>query len=231
MNSYLRTGQRGGTAADNQSIKSDGDNDLQNDRNNDCDMQVAGEEIEGKQPTEATESSALAECKMITSNQPKVPIDIDNVLDIIEKAENGPKTNATTSCSTVSDGGSEQKSDTGLCSNKKSSNESNKRGLVAGPDPTKPLQPKAKLLRKQRKAEKQQAKANAMSTDATATAAPVSEKTPKNIQKDLKSLIDEIPTDGAHVLKVLQIATVFCLQIIIETFSFTFLSPSLQVSI
>lgn len=200
MNSYLRTGQRGG-GGDNRSIKSDGDNDGQNDRNNDCDMKMDAEEKEEKQPTEATESSALAECKMITSNQPKVPIDIDNVLDIIEKAENGPKTNATTSSSLVN-AGSAQKSDTGLSSNKKSNNESNKRGLVAGPDPTKPLQPKAKLLRKQRKAEKQQAKANAMSTDASVAVASISEKAPKNIQKDLKSLIDEIPTDGAHKLKV-----------------------------
>lgn len=213
MNSYLRTGQRGsGGGGDNRSIKSDGDNDVQNDRNNDFDMKVDADEKEEKQPTEATESSALAECKMITSNQPKIPIDIDNVLDIIEKAENGPKINATTSSSSVHEAGSVQKSDTGMCSNKKSSIESNKRGLVAGPDPTKPLQPKAKLLRKQRKAEKQQAKADAMSTDTTVAVAPVSEKAPKNIQKDLKSLIDEIPIDGAHKLKVLEILFRFLLQ-------------------
>ncbi|XP_055312807.1 arginyl-tRNA--protein transferase 1-like isoform X2 [Sitodiplosis mosellana] len=201
VNSYLRTGQKGGGGgADNRSIKSDGDNDVQTDHNTDCDMKVDGEE---QKPTEATESSALAESKMITSNQPKVSIDIDNVLDIIEKAENGPKVEATTSSSSANtDGGSVQKSDTGTCSNRKSSNESNKRGLVAGPDPTKPLQPKAKLLRQQRKAEKQQAKANTMATDTNVVTPSVSEKMPKNIQKDLKSLIDEIPADGAHKLKV-----------------------------
>lgn len=198
MNNFLRTGQKSG-GGDNRSIKSDGDNDVKNDHN-DCDMKV-----DDVQPTEMTESSALAESKMITSNQPKVQIDIDNVLDIIEKAENGPKIDVTIATPSNMDKAL-QTSDTGMCSNKKLNNESNKRGLVAGPDPTKPLQPKAKLLRQQRKAEKQQAKANAMSTDtngATASEIPsASGKLPKNIQKDLKSLIDEIPTDGAHKLKV-----------------------------
>lgn len=201
MNSFLRTGQKGG--GDNRSIKSDGDIDAQND----CNMKVDAE-----QPTEVTESSALAESKMITSNQPKVQIDIDNVLGIIEKAENGQKTDVTGSTSSVSTDGQLHKSDTEMCSNKKLKNESHKRGLVAGPDPTKPQQPKAKLLRQQRKAEKQQAKAIAMSTDANgkmAVTAAATEKPQKNIPKDLKSLIDEIPTDGAHKLKVLHIFLFF----------------------
>lgn len=205
MNSFLRTGPKSG--GDVRSIKSDDDTDAQTDCN-DCNMKVDGE-----QPSESTESSALAESKMITSNQPKVPIDIDNVLDIIEKAEKGTKTEATSSSgsSSITMDGQVQNRDTGSCSNKKST-ESNKRGLVAGPDPTKPLQPKAKLLRQQRKAEKLQAKANAMPTNAngeTATPTTVPEKVAKNLQKDLKSLIDEIPADGAHKLKVLWNGMIF----------------------
>lgn len=194
MNNFLRTGQKS-SGGDNRSVKSDGDNDGQSD----CNMKSAAE-----LSSEVSESSALAESKMITSNQPKVSIDIDNVLDIIEKAENGTKNDAPSS-STKSADAQREIGDTGVCGNKKSNNESNKRGLVAGPDPTKPLQPKAKLLRQQRKAEKQQAKANAMSTNAneeTAVKATVSTKAPKNIPKNLKSLIDEAPADGVHKLKV-----------------------------
>lgn len=177
MNNFLRTGHK---SSDNNSVKGDGDDD---------------DDVKMDQSS-ANESSALNESKLITSNQPKVSIDLDNILEVIEKSENGIEIVASGSAINANIQSENSDKGTSSCNNK----ESNKRGKVTGPDPTKRLQPKAKLLRQQRKAEKQLAKINSMSSDAVEEI--VVKKTPKNIEKTLKSFIDEIPSDGKHKLKV-----------------------------
>lgn len=185
MNNFLRTGQK--SSGDNNSIKGETE---QNDADDDVKMDCDG-----------GESSALAESKLITSNQPKIPIDIDNVLRVIETSESVSETAASGSTSRAN--AQPQSSDTEAnCCNNKMKTESNKRGLVTGPDPTKPLQPKAKVLRQQRKAAKQLANGdslNAAATDAIKVAAVPKE--PKNVAKNLKSFVDEAPMNGKHKLK------------------------------
>lgn len=200
MNNFLQTGQKsgGGTGSSNQTA--DG-----NQEPNDCDM-----EMDGEQRTDADESSALAETKMITSNQPEVAIDIDNVLKVIETAENSAETQAGSAIN-VNAQNVESDTEADSCNRKKSNNESHKRGAVAGPDPTKPLQPRAKLLRQQRKAEKLAAKVNSTNAVSDDTSkADATNKPPKNTEKTLKSFINEMPADGKHKLKVCQNEVSFC---------------------
>lgn len=201
MNNFLRTGQKSGDDAMT----------TQNINGADCDMKMNVEhhQQQQQQSEAGEESSALTEIKMITSNQPKIEIDMDNVLRVIENAENGEKSMETTGDATSSaQTGKTSNDESGHNSNKLKVNcESHKRGAVTGPDPTKPLQPKAKLLRQQRKAEKLLAKANASSENTTlhgpiVTATIVAKKVPKNIEKTLKSFIDETPINGKHKLKV-----------------------------
>lgn len=151
------------------------------------------------------ESSALAESKLIASNQPKIAIDVDNMLEIIERAENGTKAEPSSSISPNSSSpvaqAQAQKSDTQTTDcNKETRSEANKKGVVTGPDPTKPKQLKAKLLRQQRKAEKLQAKGN--SSDGMNEEPTPVKKEPKNVAKDLQAFINETPDGGHHRLKV-----------------------------
>lgn len=201
MNNFMRTGQKSG-ASGNDASTSDEQREQQNDN---CDMKVDAEQSTAATTTEADESSALAETTMITSNQPKVAIDIENVLKVIENAENGiAKTEAGSAIAPIK----QQISDGTVGANrtKKLNSETHKRGAVAGPDPTKPLQPKAKLLRQQRKAEKLLAKANATAMDTQPTdavdQAAAAKKPPKNTEKTLQSFINEMAPDGKHTLKV-----------------------------
>lgn len=190
INAFLRSEQKSGNS-DKAAIESNANRDSKN-STDDCDVKMDAE-----QPNENDESSALSESKMITSVQPKISINIDNVLEMIEKSETSSKTNA------IKMDAQAKTNDTGSSSCNKKSNESNKRGFVAGIDPTKPLQPKAKLLRQQRKSEKLLKLANS-STDTSTTPAElaIAKKVPKNTEKNLKALIDEMPTDGQYKLKV-----------------------------
>lgn len=221
MNNYLRTGHKGGSDGavaqtsngEDDSGGGDGggsDNKCADsvDHDMDCDMKLSADQ-RPKQSETTEESSALTEMKMITSNQPKIAIDMDNVLKVIENAENGKKSTETGSASSSGQmhhtaGDEPAGSDLSHSRTK----EAHKRGAVTGPDPTKPLQPKAKLLRQQRKAEKLLAKANASPAIASAAAPAVEvpamaqKKAPKNMEKALKSFIEETPTDGKHQLKV-----------------------------
>lgn len=182
MNSFLRTGQK--SSGDNSSIKGDTE---QNGPDDDIQMEIENASAGG-------ESSALAESKMITSNQPKISIDINNVLKVIETSENGIESGGANDSGI--DNAQPETSDTKTNScNTKSKGESNKRGMISGPDPTKPLQPKAKVLRQQRKAAKLLAKGEDAAEVATV------KKESKNLEKNLKSLIDEAPADGKHKLK------------------------------
>lgn len=219
MNNFLRTEQNSGSTNVSKS-----DNDAQNDSNVDINDDDDVVKMEIVQQSEDEESSALAECKLITSNQPKESIDIDNMLEIIENTENvvNKEKPSTSSAATKTDD-QQETGDMGTSDSKKSTNESNKRGLVIGADPSKPLQQKAKLLRQQRKAEKLRAKASSCgmtSPDASGTDIVV-KKSPKNIPKDLKSMIDEMPTDGVHKLKVTPIVdsypTFFRLKLLMQS--------------
>lgn len=194
INGFLRSEQKSGNS-DKAAINSNANEDSENSPD-DCDVKMDAE-----QPNETDESSALSESKMITSVQPKISINIDNVLEMIEKSETSSKKTELTNA--IETDAQAKNYDTGSsCCNKKS-NESNKRGFVAGIDPTKPLQPKAKLLRQQRKSEKLLKLANS-STDTSTTPAElaIAKKVPKNTEKNLKALLDEMPTDGQYELKV-----------------------------
>lgn len=194
MNNYLKTGQKCGTSNAN----------VEN-VNDDCDIAMSGEQ------SNIGESSALNECNMITSNQPKTAIDIDNVIDIIQKTENATSnTQATASEIGAIDSNVTEinnKSDIEVAGGSQSqinNKNLNKCGIVIGPDPTKPLKQKAKVLRQQRKLEKQLAKANSsMSIDSgTIIETSKSKKIQKNVENTLQSLIDSTLTDGVHQLKV-----------------------------
>lgn len=208
MNNFLRTGQKGGSDGDGASAQTS----TANSNNCDMEMNVDQHQQQNQQSESGEESSALTEMKMITSNQPKIAIDMDNVLKVIENAENGKKSSSNTGNATSSSPSSQTNHTTidGSSSNSYNNSqlkESNKRGAITGPDPTKPLQPKAKLLRQQRKADKLFAKANASpaiatAEEASAVAVPVVKKVSKNMEKTLKSFIDETPTNGKHNLKV-----------------------------
>lgn len=205
MNNFLRTGHKGGGGgSDKTATQSNNGSGVEGVNHDiDCDMITNAAEEQHQQSENGGESSALTEMKMITSNQPKIAIDMDNVLKVIENAENDKKStksgNVTTSV-LASDGSAS----TSSTHNSNQLKEAHKRGAVTGPDPTKPLQPKAKLLRQQRKAEKLLAKANASPAIAqAATQTPAApNKSQKNMEKALKSFIDETPIDGKHQLKV-----------------------------
>lgn len=228
MNNFLRTGQKSGGGLDGaiaQASNASGCSSSNNctegvQLNADCDMQMnvdqQQKQLQHQQQSEDGDggaSSALTEMQMITSNQPKIAIDMDSVLKVIEIAENGKNTLGIAPSLLQAN---HTENDDGPASNVSQMKESHKRGAVTGPDPTKPLQPKAKLLRQQRKAEKLLARANASPAIATAeaTASAVAatavaevktsivNKAPKNTEKTLKSFIDEAPIDGKHKLKV-----------------------------
>lgn len=209
MNNFLRTGQKGNGASSSNNTNNTNtthDNDAEHD---DCDIKMRNNE----QRMDADESSALTETKMITSNQPKVAIDIANVLEVIENADNSSSSSSSIN-NTVSGSAIQNmmapcqtgETVTINCFAKKMNHEAYKRGAVAGPDPTKPLQPKAKVLRQQRKAEKLLAKTNSInsliSNENNVSEVDLMKKPSKNEEKSLKSFIDEMSTDGMHKLKV-----------------------------
>lgn len=157
-------------------------------------------------------SSASEEIKMITSN-PKVEIDIENALKLIAAdSENHLNDNDKTTIPSASI----PKQSNAMTSN--SADDSKLKEIAQNIDTNtdavangkemgaKTQQLKAKFLRQQRKAEKQTAKAN--STTMAPSSADCSEqrgwtkKGPNNIERTLKSLIDEMPNNGAHKLKV-----------------------------
>lgn len=161
----------------------------------------------GKSSDESNGSSASEEIKMITSN-PKVQIDIENALKLI-KADSTNHSNVDlinndetiapkTSIQIIADLQSKQTTKNSVTNVHMPVNEYGKQiEAQAGLG----VQQKAKILRQQRKAEKQMAKQN--STE-IASSPPVLnwKKVSKNTEKTLKSLIDEMPSDGKHKLKV-----------------------------
>lgn len=191
MNNFLRNGQKSNVA----STSNDGDGD---NNPNDCDMKMDAEQS-GSANECSGESSALVENIMITSNQPQIPIDIDNILEVIENADSGNSANKLNTQTQNIEASS---------SNKNSDYEKIESEVVVGPDPTKPLRLKAKVLRQQRKAEKLLTKTNSPNPpnmdakDGTTIAAAVAKKPSKNMEKTLKSFTDEMLADGKHKLQV-----------------------------
>lgn len=72
--------------------------------------------------------------------------------------------------------------------------DSSRKSCVAGPDASKPLRKKAKLMRMERKAQKMSL-ANNLSVD-------VPKNQPKNVPKNLDTLLNEVKGDSRHKLEV-----------------------------
>lgn len=163
--------------------------------------------VNEEKSTATNESSASEEIKMITSN-PKVQIDIENALKLIEAdsrhrleididnvaktAANGPIQNGS------KDTKIEIKNDHKLNEETQCSIININTHAVDAAKEGKP-QLKAKFLRQQRRAEKQMTK---MSSSTELDQESLTKKVPKNTEKTLKALIDEMPTNGKHKLKV-----------------------------
>lgn len=79
-------------------------------------------------------------------------------------------------------------------SDKLNAEDSSHKSSVAGPDLSKPLRKKAKLLRMERKAQKLSL-ANKLRDD-------IPKKQPKNVQKSLDTLLNEVPGNSRHKLEV-----------------------------
>lgn len=164
--------------------------------------------VEQHSKDETNESSASEEIKMITSN-PKVQIDIESALKLIEADSERNHLEVdmnNNNVETVPDASIRMElNDTNIeIKDSHKFNEGTQKSdtvvIHSGDVPKvgKTQQLKAKLLRQQRKAEKQMA--NASSTDIDQRL--LTKKVPTNIEKTLKSLIDEMPNNGNHKLKV-----------------------------
>lgn len=138
-------------------------------------------------PTEPSgDSSALSECKMIRDHQPKANVQIDAILkDALSANEqcDGVRTQPAPAAA-ESEASATRKAD------------------ATGPDPSKPKRLKAKLLRAQRKTEKEQKKLAQNVDSASMEVAPPPPKAGKNVEHTLESLIEGQPSDGKHQLKV-----------------------------
>lgn len=79
-------------------------------------------------------------------------------------------------------------------SNNSTTKDSSRKSCATGPDANKPLRKKAKLLRMERKAQKM-ASTNKLPDD-------VPKKQPKNVQKSLDTLLNEVQGNSRHKLEV-----------------------------
>lgn len=203
MNNYLKTGQKCENDSSDDTISSN------NSSSNSVDGDHGYSDNENKSEVKQSndETSASAEIKMITSS-PKKPIDIDNVLKLIEQVENDNEhssiqvdskvdaNNDSSSMSAVQPINTQTNSKEECDENHKNNNV-NKMNKGDDGNAAKPVL-KAKALRQQRKAEKLLAKG--ISPNASEVIA--TKKVPKNTEKTLTSFISEMPTDGKHQLKV-----------------------------
>lgn len=137
----------------------------------------------------AATSSAFSESHLISVNQPKEKIDINKVLNSIEIFE---EKNVPTQIKTESI--NEEKGLIALQTKAKMENK------IIGPDPTKPLKQKAKVIRAQRKLEKQKQKLGLI--DALELPSQSKGQTVKRQEQLLKQLIDAVPEQSHHKLKV-----------------------------
>lgn len=145
--------------------------------------------------------SALCELRNIDMQTPKNDIDIENVVKIIETAEEKDASHSLEPAGKSNEGeNSSNTSDTVATVTEKKKN-------VAGPDPTKPLRPKAKILRALRKKEKLLAASSGSTDGAKQSLQNVqlhdpSKNKKESAEKRLEDFIAETPEDGRHKFKV-----------------------------
>lgn len=193
MNNFLKTGQKCENDSGSSNEETSSENSSGDDHDNGkCEAKSNEEE---KQLSDNVESSASSEIKMITAN-PKIPIDMNDVLELIEQIE-GVQEHSTIEVDSKGDSRNMTAVKTITTTNddierRNVSNDSS----IKGVDSTKPVL-KAKALRQLRKAEKLAAKG--ISNEAEVVAV---KKTPKNMEKTLTSFINEMPTDGKYQIKV-----------------------------
>lgn len=202
MNNFLKHGQKSNQSASSESGTHDGDDD----GTDPSAMDVSG----------CGESSALAQYNAITAKQPKIAIDLEHLVDVTDKRDDGANVEESASASASALHGQSDIGGGAVRGHQtKAAPATNKCGNVHGPDPTKPLRLKAKVLRQQRKLEKQLAKSNGdvVAGGATAAAVPhsstptVSNQGPstqvgKGSENTLQSLMAATPPDGQHKLEV-----------------------------
>lgn len=160
-----------------------------------------------EQSTESNESSASEEIKMITSN-PKVRIDIENALKLIAAdSKNRSELDISNNAERIPNGSMqietsnmklEIKDDRELDEGVRQFESIDYNADTCTATVGKP-QLKAKFLRQQRRAEKQMAKAD---SEVESSQKLPTKKLPKSLEKTLRTLIEEMPTNGKHKLKV-----------------------------
>lgn len=135
------------------------------------------------------------------SQYPKSGFDVNKVKNIVKqsmevKARNGNNENLlnSTVVDTNPSRSDNQNSENQFSKKKSSESSSSRKSSVNGPDPTKPLRKKAKLMRMERKAEKL-ALTNRSSEN-------VRKKSLKNVEKSLDALLNEVQSNGRHKLEV-----------------------------
>lgn len=153
--------------------------------------------------SQTEQHDVLMECSgsFVESQLSKNEFDMDKAKDIVmqtmkendqrSKAENISKSAIVSSCSEshISESPTDKRD------NLNTKEHSSRKSCVAGPDATKPLRKKAKLMRMERKAQKMSL-ANKLSVDVPR------KNPPKNVQKDLDTLLNEVKGDSRHKLEV-----------------------------
>lgn len=163
---------------------------------------AADHEMETSQLGDESESFTISEQNIATANQPINSIDVEQILrDGKFTAGTSDATNAPNDlvesnelASAICDSTIGTTSDPANTTEMQSRTEN-----VAGPDPSKPLRKKAKLLRAERKREKQLA---LQSVPAEVSLNQSKAKIIKNQEATLRSLVDAAPNDGLHKIKV-----------------------------
>lgn len=163
---------------------------------------AADHEMESSQLGDESESCTVSEQNIATANQPINSIDVEQILrdgrftDGTSDATNAPndlvESNELASAICDSTIGT-------TCESANTTEMQSFTENVAGPDPSKPLRKKAKLLRAERKREKQLA---IQSVPSEVSPNQPKVKVIKNQETTLRSLVDAAPNDGLHKIKV-----------------------------
>lgn len=146
-----------------------------------------------------TEEPMSMDCNFpVESNHPKADLDMDSVKDIVMQTMKKRDVNSDLDSNgeNISKGGVVVPSSSKeLTSDNESKNlNRSRKSSVSGPDASKPLRKKAKLLRMERKAQKLTL-ANKLPED-------FPKKQPKNVQKSLDTLLNEVQGNSRHKLEV-----------------------------
>lgn len=178
----------------------------------DHDMKIDGIDVEN-------DASDITEHMLATACRPTKAIDINQLLGSVTDATVASTTAPTTGecinndlvhsnklATVASDStiGTSDSSEAHVQVNSNTTARSINNSRVVGPDPTKPLRKKAKLLRAERKIEKQHLAVDVRQQQQQQLAKLTASKERKNSNQEatLRSLIDSSATDGLHKLKV-----------------------------